>query len=69
MTGAVNGPGHLRREFLARVLPLALGVWTVGVGASYLQHGFLIGGSRGVPLAGPGCEAAIKAKVEAFLRA
>lgn len=46
-----------RRELLTRVLPLTLGAWAVGVGASYLQHGFLIGGARGVPLAGPDCYA------------
>lgn len=48
-----------RREFLTRVLPMTLAAWAVGVGVSYLQHGFLIGGDRGVPLAGPGCHVAL----------
>lgn len=47
--------GAARREFLTRILPLTIGLWAAGVGASYLQHGFLIGGDRGVPLAGPDC--------------
>lgn len=59
MISAANRPDSVRREFLTRVLPLALGVGALGVVASYLQHGFLIGGTRGVPLAGTGCEAAI----------
>ncbi|MDO8539936.1 MAG: sulfite exporter TauE/SafE family protein, partial [Opitutaceae bacterium] len=48
-----------QREFWTRVLPLALAVWAFGIAASYLQHGFLIGGERGVPLAGPDCHAAL----------
>jgi uncharacterized membrane protein YfcA len=48
-----------RREFFTRVLPLALAVWAIGIALSYLQHGFLIGGSRGVPLAGPECHPAL----------
>lgn len=48
-----------RREFFTRVLPLALIVWAIGVGLSFWQHGFLIGGSRGVPLAGPDCHPAL----------
>jgi uncharacterized protein len=42
-----------RREFWTRILPLTLVIWAAGVAASYLQHGFLIGDDRGVPLAGP----------------
>jgi uncharacterized membrane protein YfcA len=49
MTSAV------RREFFTRVLPIALGLWAAGVAVSYLQHGFLIGGEHGVPVAGPEC--------------
>jgi uncharacterized membrane protein YfcA len=41
------------------VLPLAIAAWAIGVGVSYLQHGFLIGGVRGVPLAGPACHVAL----------
>jgi uncharacterized membrane protein YfcA len=40
------------REFLLRIVPLGLLTASAGVVASYLQHGFLIGGARGVPLAG-----------------
>lgn len=46
-----------RRELLTRVLPLTALLWAIGVAASYAQHGFLIGGERGVPLAGPDCHA------------
>ena len=59
MTPNCNARAAGWREFWARVLPLALGTWALGIAASYLQHGFLIGGARGVPLAGPACEAAI----------
>lgn len=45
------------RELWTRVLPLTAGVLLAGVAASYVQHGFLIGGTRGVPLAGPDCQA------------
>lgn len=48
-----------RRELLTRVLPLTLAAWAAGVAASYLQHGFLIGGERGVPLAGPDCQVSL----------
>lgn len=48
-----------RQEFWTRVLPLAVVMWVLGVGVSYLQHGFLIGGDRGVPLAGPDCHVAL----------
>jgi uncharacterized membrane protein YfcA len=48
-----------RREFFTRVLPLTLAAWAAGVAASYLQHGFLIGGDRGVPLAGPECHVSL----------
>ena len=47
-----------RRELVTRVAPLVLLLWAAGVAASYLQHGFLIGGARGVPLAGPECHPA-----------
>ena len=49
----------VRAEFWTRVLPLTLALWVVGVAASYLQHGFLIGGARGVPLAGPACDVSL----------
>ena len=42
------------QEFLHRIMPLGLLTAAAGVVASYLQHGFLIGGTRGVPLAGDG---------------
>jgi uncharacterized membrane protein YfcA len=45
-----------RRELFTRILPLTLGAWLAGVIVSYGQHGFLIGGARGVPLAGPECD-------------
>jgi uncharacterized protein len=48
-----------RRELLTKIIPLTLAAWTVGVAVSYLQHGFLIGGERGVPLAGPDCHVAL----------
>ena len=48
-----------RRELFTRILPLTLTAWAIGVGVSYLQHGFLIGGARGVPLAGPECHVAL----------
>ena len=50
-------PSHslARQEFWGRILPLTVGIWVAGVAVSYLQHGFLIGGARGVPLAGPNC--------------
>lgn len=48
-----------RRELLTRVLPLTAGLWVAAALASYLQHGFLIGGERGVPLAGPECHPAL----------
>jgi uncharacterized membrane protein YfcA len=56
------GPGRDplgQREFWFRVVPLTAGVLLAGVCASFLQHGFLIGGARGVPLAGPGCHVAV----------
>ncbi len=59
MTTAGDGGAAARREFWSRVLPLAVGVWLLGIAVSYIQHGFLIGGSRGVPLAGPECDAAL----------
>jgi uncharacterized protein len=46
-----------RRELVTRVLPMTFAAWAVGIGVSYLQHGFLIGGARGVPLAGSECHA------------
>ncbi len=49
----------VRRELLTQVLPLAVGAWAVGVAVSYFQYGFLIGGARGVPLAGPECDVAL----------
>lgn len=48
-----------RRELFTQILPLTAAAWAVGVGVSYLQHGFLIGGARGVPLAGPECHVAL----------
>lgn len=51
--------GAARRELLTQILPLTLAAWAIGIAASYLQHGFLIGGSRGVPLAGPDCDVAL----------
>ena len=51
--------GAARRELLTRILPMACVLWAAGVGASYLQHGFLIGGERGVPLAGANCHVAL----------
>ena len=51
--------GAARRELLTRILPLTIGLWAAGVAASYLQHGFLIGGERGVPLAGPDCHVSL----------
>src|SRR4051812_1105548 len=48
-----------RRELFTQILPLTLAAWTAGVAVSYLQHGFLIGGARGVPLAGPECHVAL----------
>ena len=53
MTGL--GDPVTRREFWRCIVPLALGAWAAGVAVSFLQHGFLIGGARGVPLADPGC--------------
>lgn len=49
----------VRREFFRRVLPVTACLLTAGVVASYLQHGFLIGGAAGVPLAGPRCHPAL----------
>ncbi len=40
------------REFLTEQLPLIVITFGLGIALSYVQHGFLIGGSRGVPLAG-----------------
>jgi uncharacterized membrane protein YfcA len=51
--------GAARRELFTRILPLTLACWAAGVAVSYLQHGFLIGGDRGVPLAGPECHVAL----------
>lgn len=48
-----------RSELLGKILPLTVAAWTIGVVVSYLQHGFLIGGARGVPLAGPDCDVAL----------
>lgn len=59
MTGASKAPKPAAREFFRRVLPLTLGVWTLGVAASFWQHGFLIGDGRGVPLAGPDFQVAL----------
>ena len=57
--GSSHSSAAVRREFFTRVLPLTLLVWSAGVVASYVQHGFLIGGARGVPLAGPDCHVAL----------
>jgi uncharacterized membrane protein YfcA len=38
---------------------MTFALWAAGVAASYLQHGFLIGGARGVPFAGPDCHPAL----------
>jgi uncharacterized membrane protein YfcA len=59
MTEGVPAARLARWEFFWRILPLTLLVWGIGVAASYLQHGFLIGGSRGVPLAGPDCHVSL----------
>lgn len=59
MTGGSTARQLTRREFWRRILPLTLVIWLAGVAASYLQHGFLIGGPRGVPLAGPECHAGL----------
>lgn len=58
-TGTPSPANGARREFFRRVLPLALLTWTAGIVASYWQHGFIIGGARGVPLAGPDCHVAL----------
>ncbi len=42
----------LWKEFLSQQLPIVLAVLSLGVAASYLQHGFLVGGARPFPLAG-----------------
>jgi hypothetical protein len=39
-------------EFLRDQAPIVAGVLALGVAASYLQHGFLVGGERPFPLAG-----------------
>lgn len=39
-------------EFLRDQAPIIIGVLGLGVAASYLQHGFLVGGERPFPLAG-----------------
>lgn len=48
-----------RRELCTKILPLTFAAWGIGVALSYAQHGFLIGGERGVPLAGPDCHVAL----------
>ncbi len=42
----------LRRELVCRQLPLSATLFVLGICASLLQHGFVIGGSAGVPLSG-----------------
>jgi len=42
----------LLREFLKDQLPLILGVFVLGIIASYLQHGYLAGGDRAFSIAG-----------------
>lgn len=59
MSGGSSPRPSVRREFFGRVLPVTIGLLMAGVVASYLQHGFLIGGTAGVPLAGPGCHPAL----------
>ena len=59
MTRGAGASGGAAREFWTRIVPLTLGLCGAGVAASYLQHGFLIGGGRGVPLAGPECDVAL----------
>jgi len=48
------GPGRhaLWTEFLSQQVPIVLLVFGLGIAASYLQHGFLVGGDRPFPLAG-----------------
>lgn len=42
----------LLTEFLSQQVPIILTVFGLGIAASYLQHGFLVGGDRPFPLAG-----------------
>ncbi len=51
---AVAAPAHrpLSTEFLREQAPIITIVLMMGVAASYLQHGFLVGGDRPFPLAG-----------------
>lgn len=53
MTGA-RAPRRysLWTEFLSQQVPIVLLVFGLGIAASYLQHGFLVGGDRSFPLAG-----------------
>lgn len=48
----VRGRPSVWTEFLSQPLPILLVVLVLGVAASYLQHGFLVGGDRPFPLAG-----------------
>jgi uncharacterized membrane protein YfcA len=45
-------PPSLRTELLYEQAPIIAAVLVMGVAASYLQHGFLVGGERPFPLAG-----------------
>ena len=45
-------PRSLRTELLREQAPIITAVLIMGVAASYLQHGFLVGGERPFPLAG-----------------
>ncbi|HEX9419124.1 MAG TPA: hypothetical protein VGA81_08715, partial [Methylomirabilota bacterium] len=45
-------PRSLRTELLCEQAPIITAVLITGVAASYLQHGFLVGGERPFPLAG-----------------
>lgn len=49
---AARAPLSLRGELLRDQAPIITGVLLLGVVASYLQHGFLVGGDRPFPLAG-----------------
>jgi hypothetical protein len=48
----VPGRGSAWNEALSEQAPIVLGVLALGVAASYLQHGFLVGAGRPFPLAG-----------------
>ncbi len=49
---AAVAPRSLGAEFLREQAPIIVAVFGLGVAASYLQHGFLVGGERPFPLAG-----------------